>query len=245
MELDALIGRCLEKDPAARPQSIAEMASALDGVLVHMPWTRGPDRRLVEAELGRRSDPGRFRFTAPVRLKRQKASPKAGLLFAAVLLSGRKRWRLPTPVSERISCAGNRARSLAACALLSSLETGPDHREGRRHREDGRRGVGEHRRALGVAQRGFPHAGDMMVSATEEIRPTVPPATAPLVVQSFHSTDMNSTGKLAEQATAKASITMKATFSFSNTMPSSTAKMPRQTVVIFDTRSSVAESTLP
>ncbi len=40
-ELDALIGRCLEKDPAARPQSIAEVASALDGLLVHMPWTRG------------------------------------------------------------------------------------------------------------------------------------------------------------------------------------------------------------
>ena len=39
-ELDALIGRCLEKDPAARPQTIAEVASALDGVLVHMPWTR-------------------------------------------------------------------------------------------------------------------------------------------------------------------------------------------------------------
>ncbi|MBZ0132793.1 MAG: serine/threonine protein kinase [Rhodocyclaceae bacterium] len=39
-ELDALIGRCLEKDPAARPQNIAEMASALDGLLVHMPWTR-------------------------------------------------------------------------------------------------------------------------------------------------------------------------------------------------------------
>ncbi|MDP1636344.1 MAG: protein kinase [Gallionellaceae bacterium] len=39
-ELDALIGRCLEKDPAARPQSIAEMASALDALLVHMPWTR-------------------------------------------------------------------------------------------------------------------------------------------------------------------------------------------------------------
>lgn len=39
-ELDALIGRCLEKDPAARPQSIAEVASALDALLVHMPWTR-------------------------------------------------------------------------------------------------------------------------------------------------------------------------------------------------------------
>ncbi|MBI4988571.1 MAG: serine/threonine protein kinase [Rhodocyclales bacterium] len=40
-ELDALIGRCLEKDPAARPQSIAEVAGALDALLVHMPWTRG------------------------------------------------------------------------------------------------------------------------------------------------------------------------------------------------------------
>ena len=39
-ELDALIGRCVEKDPAARPQNIAEVASALDGVLVHLPWTR-------------------------------------------------------------------------------------------------------------------------------------------------------------------------------------------------------------
>lgn len=39
-ELDALIGRCLEKDPAMRPQSIAEVAGALDGLLVHLPWTR-------------------------------------------------------------------------------------------------------------------------------------------------------------------------------------------------------------
>ncbi|MDP2826334.1 MAG: serine/threonine protein kinase [Sulfuritalea sp.] len=39
-ELDALIGRCLEKDPAARPQSIAEVAGALDALLVHAPWTR-------------------------------------------------------------------------------------------------------------------------------------------------------------------------------------------------------------
>ena len=39
-ELDALIGRCLEKDPAARPQSIAAVAGALDALLVHAPWTR-------------------------------------------------------------------------------------------------------------------------------------------------------------------------------------------------------------
>ena len=39
-ELDALIGRCLEKDPAARPQNIAAVAGALDALLVHAPWTR-------------------------------------------------------------------------------------------------------------------------------------------------------------------------------------------------------------
>jgi serine/threonine protein kinase len=58
VELDALIGRCLEKDPAARPQSIAEVASALDGVLVHHALDARPDRRLVEAELGRRKRSG-------------------------------------------------------------------------------------------------------------------------------------------------------------------------------------------
>ena len=39
-ELDALIGRCLEKDPAARPQTVAAVAGALDALLVHAPWTR-------------------------------------------------------------------------------------------------------------------------------------------------------------------------------------------------------------
>jgi serine/threonine-protein kinase len=41
VEFDALIGRCLEKDPDRRPQSMAEVASALDAVLVYQPWTRG------------------------------------------------------------------------------------------------------------------------------------------------------------------------------------------------------------
>ncbi len=40
VELDALIARCLEKDPDRRPQSMAEVASALDAVLVYQPWTR-------------------------------------------------------------------------------------------------------------------------------------------------------------------------------------------------------------
>ena len=40
VEFDALIGRCLEKDPDRRPQSMAEVTSALDAVLVYQPWTR-------------------------------------------------------------------------------------------------------------------------------------------------------------------------------------------------------------
>lgn len=64
-ELDALIGRCVEKDPAARPQSIAEVASILDGVLVHMPWTRGQIDAWWRQNWVSESDPGR-RFTAPM-----------------------------------------------------------------------------------------------------------------------------------------------------------------------------------
>ncbi len=62
-ELDALIGRCLEKDPAARPQTIAEVAGALDGVLVHMPWTRGQIDAWWQKHWIGETDPGR-RFTA-------------------------------------------------------------------------------------------------------------------------------------------------------------------------------------
>jgi serine/threonine-protein kinase len=40
VELDALIARCVEKDPDRRPQSMAEVASALDAALVYQPWTR-------------------------------------------------------------------------------------------------------------------------------------------------------------------------------------------------------------
>lgn len=64
-ELDALIGRCLEKDPAARPQSIAEVASTLDGVLVHKPWTRAQIDAWWKQNWVSEGDPGR-RFTAPV-----------------------------------------------------------------------------------------------------------------------------------------------------------------------------------
>jgi len=64
VELDALIGRCLEKDPAARPQTIVEVASALDGLLVHMPWTRDKIDAWWKKNWVDEDDPGR-RFTAP------------------------------------------------------------------------------------------------------------------------------------------------------------------------------------
>lgn len=63
-ELDALIGRCLEKDLAARPQTVAEVASALDGVLVHMPWTRAQIDAWWTRHWVSESDPRR-RFVAP------------------------------------------------------------------------------------------------------------------------------------------------------------------------------------
>ena len=72
-----------------------------------------------------------------------------------------------------------------------------------------------------------------------------PPMTAPRVVQSFHSTDMNSTGKLAEAAMANASDTMNAMFCFSKAMPSTTAIRPRASVVMRETFSSEALSALP
>ena len=61
-ELDALIGRCLEKDPAARPQTIAAVASALDGVLVHQPWRRDQIDAWWAQHWIAETDPGR-RFT--------------------------------------------------------------------------------------------------------------------------------------------------------------------------------------
>lgn len=54
--------------------------------------------------------------------------------------------------------------------------------------------------------------GDTTVSATDEINPRKPPITAPRVVQFLLSTDVNSTGKLAEAATAKAGNIMRAMF---------------------------------
>ncbi|MBI5899063.1 MAG: serine/threonine protein kinase [Rhodocyclales bacterium] len=66
VELDALIGRCLEKEAAKRPQTIAEMASALDGVLVHQPWRRDQIEAWWQQNWVAETDPGR-RFTAPTK----------------------------------------------------------------------------------------------------------------------------------------------------------------------------------
>ena len=84
----------------------------------------------------------------------------------------------------------------------------PDREEGSRHREQRGGVVQEPGRALRILQHGFHTEAEPMVSTEARIRPTKPPTTAPLVVQFFHSTDMNRTGKLPEQAIVKASITM-------------------------------------
>ena len=132
------------------------------------------------------------------------------------------------PVSERTCCARKPSRSILARWLLSRIEnsqmpTKPmviENRAGEVY--------GNSAEPLGLPSVASHTDGDTTVSATEEIRPRKPPITAPRVVQSFHSTDMNSTGKLADAAIAKARDTMKAMFCFSNTMPSTTAMMPRQ-----------------
>lgn len=58
-ELDALIGRCLEKEVAGRPQTIAEMASALDSILVQTPWTRSQIEAWWKRHWTAETEPGR------------------------------------------------------------------------------------------------------------------------------------------------------------------------------------------
>ena len=62
-ELDALIGRCVEKDPAARPQSIAEVAGALDALLVRRPWTRAQIDAWWKEHWVSEDDPGPVSYT--------------------------------------------------------------------------------------------------------------------------------------------------------------------------------------
>ena len=109
------------------------------------------------------------------------------------------------PLSERTCWAMNLARSILARALLSKMEnsqmpTKPiviENSAGKAH--------GNSAEPLGLPSVASLTEGETTASATDEIRPKKPPITAPLVVQSFHSTLMNSTGKVAEAAMAKAS----------------------------------------
>ena len=68
-------------------------------------------------------------------------------------------------------------------------------------------------------------AGDNIVSSSASSTPTKPPITTPRVVHPLHSSDITSTGKLPDAASAKARLTMKATFCFSNAMPSRIARI--------------------
>jgi len=69
--------------------------------------------------------------------------------------------------------------------------------------------------------------------------------TAPRVVVPFHNSDRISTGKLPEAASAKASETMKATFCFSNRIPSRIANAPSASVLMRETLSSLADVAFP
>ncbi len=149
------------------------------------------------------------------------------------------------PVSLRTCCARKPARSTLARWLLSRIENNQMPTKPMVIENSAGLVYGNSAEPLGLPSVASHTDGDTTVSTTELISPRKPPMTAPRVVQSFHSTLMNSTGKLADAAMAKARLTMKAMFCFSKAMPSTTAMMPRQMVVIFDTRSSEALSAVP
>ena len=144
----------------------------------------------------------------------------------------------PMPVSERTCCARKPALSALARACFVEHREQPDADEADGHREQRRAGVREPGRALGIAQRGFPHPRATPPSAPPRrsgpgSRRSPRPRRAALP-QHAHQQHR----KLAEAAMAKARLTMKAMFCFSKAMPSTTATMPSAMVVIFETRSS-------
>src|SRR5439155_6903163 len=148
----------------------------------------------------------------------------------------------PSPVSLRTCCALNAARSAAAAALRSVIENSQIPANPMIIENSAGDEYGNSAEPGGLPSVASHTDGDTIVSATDDTSPRKPPITAPLVVQSFHSTDMNSTGKLADAAIANASATMNAMFCFSNAMPSATATMPSPSVVSRDTFSSEALS---
>jgi hypothetical protein len=121
----------------------------------------------------------------------------------------------PIPVSERTSCASKPALSIAARLLLSVTEN--SHTPMKPTAIENRAGEVYGKISVLLWKTSTHTDFDSTVRPTAVIRPRKPPMVAPRVVHLLHRTDMNSTGKLAEAAMAKASDTMKATLTVSNT----------------------------
>ena len=129
----------------------------------------------------------------------------------------------PIPVSGRTSamCRHGRAgtRAVVENSQMPMKPAAIENRAGEAY--------GNNAEPLRVAERSC-HRGRHDGRATAVIRPMKPPMRrAAGSMQSFHSTDMNSTGKLARRR-SRTSDTMKAMFCFSKAMPSTTAITPSQ-----------------
>ena len=123
------------------------------------------------------------------------------------------------------------AVDLRARAAVEDREQ-PDADEADGHREQRRRGVGEQRRALRVAERGFPHRRRHDGQHHRRDQPEEAADHRALVVQSFHSTRHEQHREVGRRGDREGQATMKAMFCFSKAMPSTTATMPSTTVVI-------------
>lgn len=109
------------------------------------------------------------------------------------------------PVSERARWAMNPARSTLARALLSKTENRQMPTKPIAIENSAGKACGNSTEPSGLPSVASFTEGEKTVSATDAISPKKPPITAHLVVQSFHETLMNSTGKLAKAAMANAS----------------------------------------
>ena len=91
----------------------------------------------------------------------------------------------------------------------------------------------------------LPHRGRHHREATDDTRPMKPPITAPLVVQSFHKTLMNSTGKLAGSRNRKGQRHHEGNVLLLEHDAQHHGHHAQRQVVMRDTRSSAALSALP
>src|SRR5438045_2291065 len=106
------------------------------------------------------------------------------------------------PVSDRTCWLRKPPRSFAARALLSSMENSQMPAKPIVMENSAGDAYGNGAEPAGWPKVASHTAGDTMVNATEDTSPRNPPTTAPRVVQSFQSTDISSTGKLADAAMA-------------------------------------------